>query len=255
MLIGATDWGAVGNFFDGCLDSIEYVDRAKAASEILNEATLVTYLPFDDGQLLDRGPLLINGTGMNFLFTPSGRVGSALQLLSNWSYVQVSGLRRLGTSGWPYTMSIWINPSNLTGGTILHQSFFHNGGAPWCFSIMTLTASGQIVFNSWNNSLISLIGPSAVLHQWTHVAATYSSINGLRLYIDGFQYGSSSPLFTYTTPVSPITITLGSSLLGAGWCTGTHSAQLSQYRGLLDEFRVYARELTPREIWALANPS
>lgn len=253
LIIGARYDGTVADFFDGCLDSIEYTDRVKNASEILIEATLVAHLSFDEKNLLDSGPLLINGTGFNYQFTSVGRVRNTLELSGNLSYVQISGLRRLGTTGWPYTVAIWIKPSDLTGATIMHFSVFLNGSSSWCLATMKLTASGQIVINSYNGSLISLFGPYATLNQWTHVAMTYSTINGLRLFIDGFQHGSSSLPFTYKTESLPMVITLGSSLLGFGYCGGA-PMPISQYQGYLDEFRVYARELTPKEVWTLANP-
>ena len=120
-------------FFDGCIDSISYIARVKTATEILNDATLVANLKFDGNLLLDSGPLKINGTGSNFSYTSSGRVNEALSLTGTSSYVQITGLRRIGTNNWPYTVAIWINPTNTSGGTIMHLSDRTDGASSgWC---------------------------------------------------------------------------------------------------------------------------
>lgn len=255
LLIGSNVVGAPNSFFDGCLDSIEYLARGKNASEILDDATLVVNLPFDNSNLLDKGPLSINGTGANFSYSSLGRVNMALTLSSATCFIQVTGLRRIGLNGWSYSLAIWIKPTSLAGGTIMHLSSRTDGAqtSAWCLPMMGLTASGQIAINSWNGSNVPLTGPVAALNTWAHVVATYSSTNGERLYINGNQYGSSTGAYTFMAGGVPMTITLGSSLLGLGVCN-TGTIQMGQFSGSLDEFRVYARELTAAEVFSLANP-
>ena len=106
--------------------------------------------------------------------------------------------------------------------------------------------------NSWIGSTALVIGPTVQLNSWTHVASTYSSVNGLRLYVNGTLIASSGP-FGFAAGGVPMTITLGCPLLGQSICT-TVGIVLGQYRGSFDEFRVYARELTAAEVIALANP-
>ena len=255
LLIGSNVVGAPNSFFDGCIDSAEYLARSKNASEVLDDATLGAYLSFDDNNLLDRGPLGINGTGANFSYSSVGRVNAALTLSATYSYAQVTGLRRLGIDGWAYSVAIWIKPTSLAGGTIMHLSSRTDGAqtSAWCLPIMGLTSSGQIAINSWNAVNVPLTGPTATLNVWTHVVATYSSSNGERLYINGNQYGAASGIYTFRAGGVPMTITLGHSLLGVGVCN-TGTIQMGQFLGSLDEFRVYARELTAAEVSVLANP-
>ncbi len=222
---------------------------------MLDDATVIAKIPFDGDTLLDVGPLLINGTGIYYQYTSSGRVNQAITLSGMLSYVQITGLLRLGTNGWPYSVAIWIRPTTVAGGTIMHLSSRMDGAQTnaWCLPIMGFTSSGQIAINSWNNGNVAITGPSASLLVWTHVAATYSSTNGERLYINGSQYGSSSGGYTFAASGARMTITLGSSLFGTGACN-TGTIQMGQYNGSLDEFQVYARELTATEVFALANP-
>jgi hypothetical protein len=254
LTIGTDGVNVPNNFFDGCLDSIAYFGRAKDGTEVLNDATLVVYLPFDRNTLLDSGPLQINGTGSNYSYTSSGRVNGALTFSGSSSYVQVTGLRRIGTVDFPYTVAIWINPTSHAGGTIMHLSNQISGAGSnnaSCIPIMGFTSSGQISINSWNNSNVPITGSVVSLDIWTHVAATYSSTNGERLYVNGALIGSSGA-YTFAATGVPMTITLGSSLAGTGYCV-TGSIQMGQYYGSCDEFYVYARELAAWEVQALAN--
>ena len=255
LTIGTNSINSPNNFFDGCLDSVAYFSRAKNTTEILDDATLIANIRFDGNSLYDIGPLLINATGSNYSFTLSGRVNSALTLTGTQSYAQITGLRRIGTNGWPYTVAIWVYPTSSAGGTIMHLSSRTDGAqtSGWCLNIMGFTSAGQIAVNSWNGGNMPLTGPTIPLNSWTHVAATYSSTNGEKLYINGTQYGSATAAYAFSAGGVPMTITLGSSLLGQGVCN-TGTIQAAQYRGSLDEFRVYARELTAAQVAALANP-
>lgn len=123
----------------------------------------------------------------------------------------------------------------------------------WCLPIMGLTLAGNIAINSWNNSNVPLTGPTVPLLTWTHVVATYSLSNGERLYVNGAQYGAASVPFAFQAGGVPMTLTLGSSLLGIGACN-TGTIVMGQFYGSLDEFHVYARELSSPEVYTLANP-
>jgi hypothetical protein len=253
LTIGTNGVNAPNNYFDGCLDSIAYFGRSKNATEVLNDATLVSYLSFDVNTLIDSGPLGINGTGTNYSYTSSGRLNKGLSLSGLSSYVQITGLRRIGINSWSYSVAIWIKPTSLAGGTIMHLSSRTDGAQTnaWCLPIMGLTSSGQIAINSWNNSNVPLTGPSVLLNSWTHVVATYSSTNGERLYVNG-TLRASTGAYSFSAGNTLMTITLGSSLLGQGVCN-TGTIQMGQFYGFLDEFYTYARELTSSEVTALYN--
>ena len=253
LTIGTNGVNAPNNYFDGCLDSIAYFGRAKNATEVLRDATLTAYLSFDGNTLLDSGPLSINGIGANFAYITPGRLNAALTLLGPSSYVQITGLRRIGTNNWPYSVAIWIYPTSLAGGTIMHLSSRTDGAQTnaWCLPIMGLTSSGQIAINSWNGGNIPVTGPTVPLNAWTHVVGTYSQTNGERLYVNGTLRSSASG-YNFAAGTVPMTITLGSSLLGTGVCN-TGTIQMGRFYGWLDEFYVYARELTATEVAAHAN--
>jgi hypothetical protein len=76
---GAITIGAINNtggatpsyFWTGYIDEVTFVSRAKNASEVLDDATLVAYYSFDSGSFYDSGPNRINGVSFKinkFLF-------------------------------------------------------------------------------------------------------------------------------------------------------------------------------------------
>lgn len=222
-----------------------------SATEILREATLTVALTFDN-TLVDNGPLGINATGHNYSLSELGRRNQSLSLFGNLSYVQVTGLVLFGTLGQSYSISIWINPTVITNSTIVHVSTSRDG-VGLCQPVLGFTSTGRIGVQSSNGSIISLTGPFAMANVWTHLVVTYGSTNGIRLWINGTQFGSASGRFTYLATGSPMTATLGSSLNGTGICA-TNLITMGQYRGYIDEFQLYSRELSASDISVLANP-
>jgi hypothetical protein len=108
---------------DGYIEKLIFVSRIKNNSELLNEATLVAYYPFDD-TYLDLGPNQINNnSGVNTTFDSAGRFNQALTINStNSSYFQTTGFYYLGQKNYSYSFSIWIYPFE-SAGTILQVIF------------------------------------------------------------------------------------------------------------------------------------
>ncbi|CAF4274495.1 unnamed protein product [Rotaria magnacalcarata] len=251
LTIGTNVVNFPNNYWDGCIDQVLYVALAKNATEVLYEATLTFSYSFENN-LLDSGALGINGTGTNVAYSTSGRVNNCLSLLSNSSYVQVTNLVLLGTVGQPYSFSIWIKPNTVVGGTIFHVSSV-TAGIGWCIPMLGFTSSGNVGTQSWNGSFVSITGPVVTTNVWTHLTVTYGPSNGLRLYVNGAQYGSASGSYTYQATGTPILLLLGSSLSGLGVCK-SGIITMGQYNGYIDEFELYSRELSSANVYSLANP-
>ncbi|CAF4243708.1 unnamed protein product [Rotaria socialis] len=252
MTIGTNEVFFPYNYWNGCLDQISYFSRVKNATEVLYDATLTVAYSFNN-TLLDDGPMGINGTGINFAYTASGRISTGLTLLTTVSYVQAGGLVLLGTSTRPYSMSIWINPTVITSGNIIHVAPTTTS-ISWSVPMLGFINTGNLGAQGCSPSgSVSLTGPVVPTGTWTHVAITYGNSNGLRLWINGTQFGASSSAYNYTAPGVPVTVTLGASLSSAGPCSSGVIAT-GQYHGSLDEFQLHSRELSSTDIWNLANP-
>ncbi len=101
-------------------------------------------------------------------------------------------------------------------------------------------------------NVIGITGPTLPFETWTHVVTSYSAISGIRLWVSGSLVSASGP-FGYIASGEANTITLGSSLAGTSSCL-TGPIRKGQFYGMMDELRVYSRELNACDIYALANP-
>jgi hypothetical protein len=254
MIIGAV-YTDPTDFFSGYMDQVSLITSVKTATEILYDATFVCYFSFDTTSYADSGPWNFSGTAIGL--TPAigtGRINDAVSFPSANTYFTFGGLNLLGTSNQSYSMALWIQPTSVTGGTIVYVSKCNtNCASNWCMPFIGFTSTGQIVTQSWSaGTLVTLTGPTVFVNVWTHIVYTYSSTNGMRLYLNGLLFQQSS-IFSYLGSGTSNFIYIGSFPLTS--CTQTVGIiSGSQYYGIIDEYYVYARELTAAEVTALANP-
>ncbi len=125
-------------------------------------------------------------------------------------------------------------------------------GTGWCVQWIGLSSLGEIVVHGYRSTgVVQVTGPVLKVGEWVHIVETYNQLNGIRLYVNGILYGQSSP-FVYAASGVPMVVTLGQPLSG-GSCNHT-GIQSGYYRGQIDEFYIYSRELSQADVTALANP-
>ena len=250
--IGGTSWNGSGEYFDGLIDQISFTNRLKAASEILQDATLVLNFSFDGNSVLDEGPLRVNGSVAGSTSFVSGRRGQALHICNvHHSYFAVQGLVLLGRHNQSYSFSIWIKPTVIEKSTIIHMSSDPDGLGSWCLPMIALSDTGHLSALSWSGSGMLITCPTVPANSWTHVASTYSLANGMRLYANG-SLCSSWPSFPFVASGVANYFFVGSSRALTN--TSLWPTLAGQYSGAVDELQVYSRELTASEINVLANP-
>ena len=244
-----------GGFYNGYIDQLVILfNRSKTAAEILADATLVGYYSMDCLSYIswDSGPNQINGIAVDVETGDGGRIGQSYLFNSVSAYFQVTNLLLLGQSYSPFSFVMWIRPISISnGGTILHLSRNTNGTGS-CAQLIGINSFGQIVVNGFNSTgLVSIVGPTLTVGQWTHIVETYSQTNGTRLYVNGLLYGYSSPSI-YAASGMPMTVTLGQPLNGTACNSG--AIQSGYYQGQIDEFAIYSRQLSQVDITTMANP-
>ncbi|CAF1501011.1 unnamed protein product, partial [Adineta steineri] len=252
--LGTSGSISIGNYYDGInhgydgyIDQVTLYMNARNASDILSDATLTTWHSFDCGISYDSGPNKINGTANNVILA-SGRVGQGLSFSLRSSYYQLYGFSVLGISNHPYSISLWIQRTSTGGGTLVHVSSQTDGGG-WCLDFMGFSSSGQIVGSSWDGAVEEVVGPVVSTKVWTHVATTFSTINGVRLYVNGGFIGSTGAM-AYAASGTSNTVILGNPR--AAGCAAK-SIVSGTFYGYLDEFRLYSRELSAREVSAFTK--
>ena len=208
---------------------------------------------FNNLTLIDDGSLGINGTGVNALCTTPGRVGPSLSLSVSPSSAQASGLVYLGTDSYPYSVALWIKPSSITGGRLIHVSP-SSGPVTWSMPMLGFTVTGRIGAQGCSSSGAEIVtGPVLSVGLWTHLAVTYSPSARLQLWLNGTQVNATLTFFASVTIDAPVTVALGASPSNAGVCA-SGVIMTGHYSGLMDEFQLFSRELSPVDVSDLANP-
>lgn len=267
-------WVTNNLYFNGKIDQLRVSSGAKTACQILNDAVLTAYYPFDVGaSYLDASVNFIHGTS-NSLLTVSGRVNQAYSFQYPLSYFQSVAFTAYGPEE-PFSVSLWTKPYYVSGGTLIHISTGIDGSSSACFDLLGLSLSGQLVgqlYNSYSACCVvsmttycpcqgtaNVGGPIMVVNLWTHIVLTYSLSNGLALYTNGTLRGAADPTissFPLSSPdykVRPY-MTVGNpktTSSNPGCLIGTPGLFPAAYQGIIDELRVYSRELTKTEICAL----
>ena len=249
-----TNNGASYNgYFTGYLDQMLYNSRFTNASEILDDATLVAYYRFlSSAPLVDSGPNSITcSSGGGAVSTSSGIVNQGMNFPVNGAYFQMTGLVLLGTSNRAFSLSVWFRISTfLTGGTIAHLSS-SPAGTGWCIGFIGLSSNRSIVIDIVNGAQnIFMFGPVMPIASWTHVVYTFSTANGMILYVNGTLVGTLAT--GYTASGVPNTLTFGNPLAGTACGSGFPN---QQFYGNIDEVKLYSRTLTASDVSQLySNP-
>ncbi len=198
--------------------------------------------------MTDAGPNNLLSTSQNVNFISSGQISGAISFNGNTSYFQIDDLTGLGVVNQAFSISLWIRPYALAG-TIV---FVENGtvGSLWCIPFIGFASNGSLVAQMSSGGVQSIFGPVLSTSSiWYHVVQTWSSTNGLQLYVDNVLVAAS------TTTVSYSASSMSNNIKVANWpnnaCTaGAIGPQLAFY-GDIDEFRVYSRELTANDVCVL----
>ncbi|CAF3450355.1 unnamed protein product [Rotaria socialis] len=194
---GTTTIGAIYNSsstvcLNGYIDQVRYETIAKTASEILDDATLYVYYSFDSSSLIDNGPNGINGTSFGNLMFTAGRVNEAAQF-SAGAYISYTytPFYFLGILNHPFSISLWAKPMGSYRASTL---VFVDKGASWCMHFLVMTSTGLLSANLWNGGNVGVNGPILPLNSWTHIGYTYSTTNGIQLYINSTLYATSGSI-------------------------------------------------------------
>ena len=176
-----------------------------------------------------------NGTANDVTYV-SGYINNAGSFNGSSSYIQSN--TRLGLSSNPtHSVSFWINFSGTANQNLYlfgagTTNFTHSG-------IYIDTALGRIYHqNNGNAELITNISWS--ISEWHHIVFTYNSSNSaMELYLDGASVSTATR-----------TLNIASSEFTIGRWSGYNNSYVN---GLIDQFRVFNKEVTSTEVTTLYN--
>ena len=95
-----------------------------------------------------------------------------------------------------FTISLWINPdTNYTAANVVHYAFAHQAssasrGVTFGYNGYSPAGWDFVCQNGAAYSRVSISSPP--INTWTHIAATYSTSNGLNVYVNGISQGTDS---------------------------------------------------------------
>lgn len=234
-------------FWNGRIDQLKVSNFAKTYCQILHDATLIAFFPFNYNSI-DVGPNSMSGTIISSYSWVAGRAQGALSFTAWNSYFYTCGYYALGRN-LPYSISLWVNPSARSG-TILHLSSSSTGLSAWCLPMIGFHSNESLVIQTSTGTVLSLIGPIIPLNVWTHLLVTWSSSNGLSLYLNGELYRKITASNFASSGVT-MCILLGNSF--AGTSCATRDIVMGLFQGSIDEFAVYNRELSSFEACTLSK--
>ena len=215
--------------------------------EVVSDPGLVGYWKFDDGKGLlasdssrNRNPAsLINGP----LWT-EGKVGGGLRFNGAEAHVLVPPTPSLADLG-PLTVSVWIKPGKLKLGRLVAKE--SGGRGRWMFiagETGIAFAKGYSQQELRRDTITNLLLPDV----WVHLAVTWdgtAQAGQIHIYVNGIeaayaknQDGTGTKLSDASTPL---------------WI-GNRGDLARGFEGTIDEVRLYARVLSPKEIMLLASP-
>ncbi|UJR21688.1 hypothetical protein I4U23_024765 [Adineta vaga] len=265
-IIGRTlslSYGA--SYYNGRIDHFTISGgTTRSACQIYNDATLLAYYPFDSSETWnDYSVNLCNGIGVGTTTISIGRFGQAVSFTSSTSYFQAQCFPKLRSYDLSFSISLWINPTSvIPTGSLVHMSTNANGAGN-CYDLLAFTSTGFLVCQwmlSSGPNVNSTLGPQISSNTWTHIAVVYSNTNGMRLFVNGQFVASSSNsgnlnLYDFGALAYITLANVGSSgpPIPASCLVGSIPLASGSFLGVMDEFRLYNRELDTQEICVLAN--
>ncbi len=249
-IIPLIDAVAAGRSFDELYGAM----LTKGAAPLATERALVASFGFDEkdgADALDHAThphhaVLRDGAGR-----AAGHKGMAIRV-KDGAHVRADGFDEYGLPDAPFTLSMWVKP-DANAKVLVHTSRPIEGAGGWCQSVLGFDAGGHLVaqtpFAPEPKAFLTATGPALDLDKWSHVAVEWSEADGLRLYVNGKLAADAQPRSALErhrdVPASPMYLFFGSDHRGECW---TSTIERGDFRGTLDEVRVYSYALTPAEI-------
>ena len=164
-----------------------------------------------------------NGTLVNGTTFATGQVGQAFSLDGVNDYIDI-GTLSLGAD--PVSYSVWLKPNDVTSLQILSEQN--------CSSHQFYISGGQFLAGICGGAGTHATA-TAQVGVWQHVVATFE--NGARkLYVNGVLVNTNLTVTAASTTINRI---------------GSRTSNQFFYNGLLDEYSIWNRALTPLEVNAL----
>lgn len=238
------------------MDSLNYyrttpLEVIFAESDPLNEG-LVAYYPFD-GDAVDLSGNEFNGVLGSDNSSPSegddrNEVGAAAFSFDGVDdYIDLGERSEFSLGNYAsFSVSVWVQPDvSATRGIIVGKYLSASSNRQWVLQII----DAQIAFRVFDNGGQSPVDAVSVdfLDSWQHIVVVYDN-NTFNLYQNGDLISSQTKTVTFDTDGSTV-----KTVVGAAHSSGAGETFDLNYKGGVDELRIYERALSSDDIVALYN--
>ncbi len=196
---------------------------------------LVAYYAFE-GDVMDDSGNGLHGTIIGDIIYSAGAVGSALDLDGNGNYVDCGNDPKFNILG-EVTVAVWVNIRSLPQAW---SAVFTKGDSSWRISSNNLTQGMHFAFEDGSRGWQAANSATLLnLGEWYHVAGTYDTRVGAKIYINGVVDGSNSDVLGLTLSTYNVYIGENAQAVNRFW------------DGLIDEIYLFDRSFEAEEIQAL----
>ncbi len=228
---------------------------------------LVLYHPFERTEMKRDGNFYLDGNPKTIsikepLFS-DGKFGNSIRLTGNYDELSLSEVVTYEAYD-DFSAGVWINTTKRKVGhlqTIIGNTGPKNGyWRGWDFQ---LTPENQItlrLISALPENYIQVTTTDSVrLNTWSHVMFTYDGsmkASGIKLFINGIEKSANIDFDHLYKSIHPIRIddhTKTTRPLRMGKSYRVHTGEVGIYKGLLDELRLYNKELTPLEVMLVSQ--
>jgi hypothetical protein len=228
----------VSGAFAGRIDEIRTYTNALSADALSLKGCW--HLDENSGYLAYDSSLqgIVAGLSANSAWT-SGKSGSGLDLAASSLFIPNQDYRVLPPSGIPFSVSFWLNPRSFRLGRSALLSCASGTNAGWQATLFSGGTNQQLEFTSTNfGGTLSLSVPvNLPIGTWSEIDLTFNGVMA-NAYINGRKVGNA--LGAIRAARAPLLV---------GSAQGASSAD-----AIIDELRVYGRELADFELGPIAQP-
>lgn len=223
---------------------------------------IAIYHPFEKAVKDKEGRSMLDGISgsksrKEVVFEP-GKFGKAVRLTGEYDEISLGGMGTYEAYE-AFSAGAWINTSKRKQDNL--QTIFGNTGQKnnfwrgWDFELKPTNQVSLRLIHSLPDNYIQVTTIDSVrVNDWTHIMFTYDGsmqASGVMLYINGVEAESVvqfDNLFKSIYPVKVGDHTPDDRPLRVGRSYRAHTGEFGLYKGLLDEVRIYNRELTALEV-------
>ena len=207
-----------------------------AAFNVTNIADSAAY-SFNSTVLVDATGHGVPATNYGAALTSAGKFNAAFSFDGVDDYVKVDLLNNPTA----YTLEAWVKPADTTNRNIIVRTNSSGPASVWSHEIAI--SNGKFIHYTFDAAAKVIKGTTSIVPgAWYHVAAVAQNNGQARLYINGVEEG---------TPASVGTLWAGGDryLVGSNASFASlFTSALANFKGTIDEVRIYHRALTRDEI-------